>query len=292
MGLSRTSAVTVARRAGLAGLVAPAAAGAGFGDVADDAWYAPAVEWAVASGVTTGTSADTFSPDDVVTRAQAVTFLYRAAGSPPTGSAVGFVDVPAGAWFHDAVAWAVAEGVTTGISPTTFAPSAPVTRAQVFTFVHRWTGARAVAAPVSFVDVPAGAWFHDAVAWALAAGLTTGTTPTTFSPDDVTTRAQMVTVLHRAITGGQVAAETYETGSPAHPQAGVIADLVARHNVHRAAVGCAALVSDPGLTGFAQAWADRMATTGDFAHRPDLGSAPGSWVALGENIAYLWGFPD
>ena len=177
-----------------------AAEGAHFTDVPADAWYAKAVAWAVEQGVTDGIAADRFAPDGSCTRAQIVTFLWRAAGSPAPKAASSFTDVPADAWYADAVAWAVEQGITKGLTDTTFGPDVTCTRAQGVTFLWRLEKAPAAeAANGAFSDVADGAWYADAVAWAVAQGVTDGTSQTTFSPDGTCTRAQIVTFLWRAL---------------------------------------------------------------------------------------------
>lgn len=169
-----------------------------FVDVPENAYYAPAVNWAVEKGVTEGTSATTFSPDAACTRAQIVTFLYRAAGSPAVKSTVNpFTDVTASDYYYNAVLWAVENGITTGTSETTFSPNESCTRAQCVTFLYRAVGSAATA-KASFTDVSADAYYAPAVDWAVEKGVTTGTSATTFSPDDACTRAQIVTFLYRA----------------------------------------------------------------------------------------------
>ena len=169
-----------------------------FVDVPENAYYAPAVDWAVEKGVTDGTSATTFSPDAVCTRAQIVTFLYRAAGSPAVKSTVNpFTDVTASDYYYNAVLWAVENGITTGTSETTFSPNESCTRAQCVTFLYRAVGSAATA-KASFTDVSADAYYAPAVDWAVEKGMTTGTSATTFSPDAACTRAQIVTFLYRA----------------------------------------------------------------------------------------------
>lgn len=169
-----------------------------FVDVPENAYYAPAVNWAVEKGVTEGTSATTFSPDAACTRAQIVTFLYRAAGSPAVKSTVNpFTDVTASDYYYNAVLWAVENGITTGTSETTFSPNKSCTRAQCVTFLYRAVGSAATA-KASFTDVSADAYYAPAVDWAVEKGVTTGTSATTFSPDDACTRAQIVTFLYRA----------------------------------------------------------------------------------------------
>ncbi len=170
-----------------------------FTDVADDAYYADAVAWAIASGVTSGTSATTFSPNASCTRAQMVTFLWRAAGSPePKSTTTAFTDVKSGAYYEKAVAWAVEQSITTGTSTTTFSPDANVTRAQAVTFQWRAAGAPKAEGTNAFADVKADAFYAEAVQWAVNAGVTTGTSDTTFSPASDCTRAQIVTFLYRA----------------------------------------------------------------------------------------------
>ena len=169
-----------------------------FVDVPENAYYAPAVNWAVEKGVTEGTSATTFSPDAACTRAQIVTFLYRAAGSPAVKSTVNpFTDVTASDYYYNAVLWAVENGITTGTSETTFSPNESCTRAQCVTFLYRAVGSAATAKAI-FTDVSADAYYAPAVDWAVEKGVTDGTSATTFSPDAVCTRAQIVTFLYRA----------------------------------------------------------------------------------------------
>lgn len=169
-----------------------------FTDVPSDAYYADAVLWAVKNEVTTGTSSTTFSPEDPCTRAQAVTFLWRAAGCPePEGARNPFTDVGSGDYYHDAVLWAVEQGITTGTSDTTFSPNDTCTRAQIVTFLHRSEGCPDIGAYITFIDVPLNEYYADAVSWAATLGITTGTSRTHFSPNIPCTRGQIVTFLHR-----------------------------------------------------------------------------------------------
>ena len=169
-----------------------------FADVSTSAYYADAVAWAVENGVTGGTSATTFSPDAACTRAQAVTFLWRAAGSPAPKSSVNpFTDVSTSAYYYDAVLWAVERGITAGTSATTFSPDATCTRGQIVTFLYRAVGTT-TSGTNPFVDVADSAYYADAVKWAVAEGVTAGTSATTFSPDASCTRGQIVTFLYRA----------------------------------------------------------------------------------------------
>ena len=172
-----------------------------FGDVSTDAYYYKAVQWAQEKGITDGISSDLFGPKQPCTRSQIVTFLWRAAGSPePKNTAAGMTDVVPGSYYAKAVAWAVENGITTGTAEGTFSPDATCTRAQAVTFLARAQNAKATG-KTAFSDVPADSYFADAVAWAQANGVTTGTSETTFSPDSDCTRAQIVTFLYRANQG-------------------------------------------------------------------------------------------
>ena len=168
-----------------------------FTDVPDGAYYYDAVLWAAENGVTDGVTATLFAPDAPCTRAQIVTFLWRAAGSPEPVGTSAFTDVPASAYYAKAVAWAVENGITTGTSDTTFSPDAPCTRGQSVTFLYR-ARKGAASASANFTDVPAGAYYAAPVAWAVENGITNGTGKTTFSPDAPCTRAEIVTFLYRA----------------------------------------------------------------------------------------------
>ncbi len=170
-----------------------------FTDVADDAYYADAVVWAVSKSITSGATATTFVPNASCTRGQMVTFLWRANGSPePKSTATSFTDVKSGAYYEKAVAWAVENNVTTGTSAATFSPDATVTRAQAVTFQWRAAGAPASEGTNAFTDVSASAFYAPAVQWAVNAGVTTGTSATTFSPNSSCLRAQIVSFLYRA----------------------------------------------------------------------------------------------
>ena len=171
-----------------------------FVDVADDVYYTDAVLWAVENNITSGTGADTFSPNAICTRAQVVTFLWRAAGSPaPKSTEMPFADVEAGAYYAAAVQWAVENNITGGTSATTFDPNGECTRGQIVTFLWRAEGYPAAAAVNAFADVAADAYYNAPVLWAVANGITNGTSATTFSPADSCTRAQVVTFLYRAM---------------------------------------------------------------------------------------------
>ena len=169
-----------------------------FVDVATGSYYEDAVDWAVGNGITQGTDDTHFSPDGICTRAQAVTFLWRAAGSPkPETRTMPFTDVPAGSYYYDAVLWAVENGIAKGTSDTTFSPNMTCTRAQIVAFLWRSEKSPAAGTANPFADVKSAAYYADAVLWAVKENITRGTTNTTFSPDADCTRAQIVTFLWR-----------------------------------------------------------------------------------------------
>lgn len=170
----------------------------GFNDVKPGDYFYDAVNWAIEKGITTGTSATTFSPNASCTRAQIVTFLWRASGSPePKTASNPFTDVAANAYYCKAVLWAVENGITTGTSATTFSPDAPCTRAQGVTFLWRANGSKAASAAASFTDVASDAYYAPAVAWAAEQNVTGGVGNGLFSPDTTCTRAQIVSMLYR-----------------------------------------------------------------------------------------------
>ena len=169
-----------------------------FVDVATGSYYEDAVDWAVENGITQGTDDTHFSPDGICTRAQAVTFLWRTAGSPkPETRTMPFTDVPVGSYYYDAVLWAVENGITKGTSDTTFSPNMTCTRAQIVAFLWRSEKSPAAGTANPFADVKSTAYYADAVLWAAKEDITKGTTNTTFSPDADCTRAQIVTFLWR-----------------------------------------------------------------------------------------------
>ena len=171
-----------------------------FSDVPANAYFADAVEWAVNKGITNGLSDTMFGPYESCTRAQIVTFLWRAAGSPEPKAMSSFTDVPASAYYVKAVAWAVENGITNGMTETTFAPNATCTRGQSVTFLHRALKGTA-SGSTNFTDVKSDAFYADAINWAVANNVTNGTSNTTFSPNADCTRAEIVTFLYRAYQG-------------------------------------------------------------------------------------------
>lgn len=169
-----------------------------FDDIDKDAYYYDAIKWAVANGVTNGMSTTEFVPDGPCTRGQIVTFLWRAAGKPaPTTTNNPFVDVNEKDYYYEAVLWAVENGITNGMSETEFMPELTCTRAHGVTFLYRAMG-KAVDAKAEFSDVPADAYYAQAVAWAAANGVTNGVSEELFAPDNACTRVQIVTFLYRA----------------------------------------------------------------------------------------------
>ena len=169
-----------------------------FVDVATGSYYEDAVDWAVENGITQGTDDTHFSPDGICTRAQAVTFLWRTAGSPePETRTMPFTDVPVGSYYYDAVLWAVENGITNGTSDTTFSPNMTCSRAQIVAFLWRSEKSPAAGTANPFADVKSTVYYADAVLWAVKEDITKGTTNITFSPDADCTRAQIVTFLWR-----------------------------------------------------------------------------------------------
>lgn len=171
-----------------------------FVDVPSTKYYFETVKWASLNNITSGTDAIHFSPENPCSRAQVVTFLWRANGSPaPTITKHPFTDVTAGSYYYDAMLWAVEKGITNGISATEFGPTATCTRAQVVTFLWRASGSPAPGTTKHpFTDVAAGSYYYNAMLWAVEKGITTGATETTFAPSKVCNRAQVVTFLFRA----------------------------------------------------------------------------------------------
>ena len=171
-----------------------------FIDVPAGSYYEDAVIWAVDKGITSGTSAVTFDPNGNCTRAQAVTFLWRAAGSPaPKTKVMPFTDVPSGSYYYDAVLWAMEQGITKGTSDTAFSPNASCTRAQIVTFLWRANGSPAVSGNSAFTDVASDAYYAAAVAWAEKNGVTGGIGGGLFGSNNNCTRAQIVTFIYRSV---------------------------------------------------------------------------------------------
>lgn len=169
-----------------------------FDDVNPNKWYYNAIIWALGHGVTSGTSKTTFSPNKTCTRAEIVTFLWRAAGSPnPSISECPFVDVESGKFYEKAVLWALENGITAGTAPDKFSPKQECTRAQIVTFIWRYEGSKIEGDASVFEDLKPGAYYINAVAWAVANHMTAGTAPGKFSPNKECTRAEAVTFIYR-----------------------------------------------------------------------------------------------
>lgn len=170
-----------------------------FMDVPKGSYYEKAVDWAVKNGITAGTGDNYFMPDGICTRAQAVTFLWRVAGSPtPKTEVMPFEDVPEGSYYYEAVLWAAENEITVGTSATTFSPELTCSRAHIVSFLWRAAGYPSAGTVNPFADVPENAYYINAMLWAVKQEITVGTTPSTFSPDEGCTRAQIVTFLYRA----------------------------------------------------------------------------------------------
>lgn len=174
--------------------------GGTFVDVSEDSFYRDAVEWAVEHGITNGVTDKYFDPNGICTRAQAVTFLWRAAGKPVSkNSEMPFQDVSDNAYYRDAVLWAIEQGITRGTTETTFSPNQQCSRGHIVTFLYRAQKSPPVLGSNPFSDVSFGSFCYHAVLWAAENGVTKGTTPTTFSPNTPCTRGQIVTFLYRCL---------------------------------------------------------------------------------------------
>ena len=170
-----------------------------FEDVPADAFYYEPVAWAVKNGITNGISDTRFAPDNLTTRGQIVTFLWRAAGEPePASTTNPFADVDESEFYYKAILWAVETGITNGVTKTTFNPDGNCTRAQAVTFLYRYAGKPTVEGLENpFTDVSSREFYYNAILWAVEQGITTGVTPTTFVPDATCTRGQIVSFLYR-----------------------------------------------------------------------------------------------
>lgn len=182
----------------LLALLPTSAFAASFSDVSQNAYYNDAVNWAVENDITSGTGGTYFSPAESCSRAQTVTFLWRAAGQPKASGTSPFVDVAPNAYYYNAVLWAVENKIAGGTSDTTFEPDLPVTRAQAVTFLYRSAGKSTVSGNNPFKDVSSNVYYFSAVRWAVAEGITAGTSASTFAPDQPCTRAEIATFLYRA----------------------------------------------------------------------------------------------
>ncbi len=203
MKKSKRSALRKAAAAGLAVMLfllcGVTAMGARFNDVSSSAYYYEAVNWAVDTGITTGASSASFAPNQTCTRAQMVSFLWRAVGKPkPKAGTKAFSDVSPSAYYYDAVMWAAGSGITMGAADGRFDPDGYCTRAQAVSLIHRMLGEPEPAANSVFSDVSSGAYYYNAVMWASGEGITRGVSKNRFSPDTVCTRAEIITFLYRS----------------------------------------------------------------------------------------------
>jgi uncharacterized protein YkwD len=285
MRFDRATQLTITAALALASLFATstaAHAAAGFGDVDADQFYTEAVQWMVDRDLTTGSAPGCFSPDRAVTRAEIATFLHRFAGAP-TGGSEPFVDVASGSYYRDAVAWMVEAGITTGTSATTFEPNRAVTRAEIATFLYRFAGSPRPAVDFTratrFSDTPTDAFYTDAVSWMVAAGVTTGTSATTFEPYRAVTRAESATFLHRM--AGAPAVNVDPGGKCGEPVSDDLVVAEARSlallNQVRTSAGVAPLTRSAEMDRYARDWSRTMSEGGFFAH---------SGGPYGENIVW------
>ena len=170
-----------------------------FSDVSPTDYYYEPIRWAVYNGIAEGVSQTRFGVNEPCSRGQIVTYLWRAAGSPtPRSTGNPFVDVLPGSQYYQAVLWAFEHGITSGTGANTFSPEMTVSRAQAMTYLHHSAGSVNASYGVPFTDVSPNAYYAPAIRWALSQGITSGTSPTTFSPDAPCTRAQIVTFLYRS----------------------------------------------------------------------------------------------
>ncbi len=175
-----------------------------FTDVTTDKYFYKPVSWAVQYGITSGLGDGTFGASQTCTRAQAVTFLYKASGSPTDYQRAFFTDVPEGAYFQNPVSWAASNLITTGTSATTFGPNEDCTRAQIVTFLYNASNCPPVSPVTTYQDVPVNSYYAKAVSWASANGITSGYSSATFGSGDKCNRAQIMTFLYRMITKGSL----------------------------------------------------------------------------------------
>ena len=286
----------------LMGSPAPAGAVAGYGDVPESTWYTDAVQWSVDNAIT-DIAGVCFGIDTPVSRGETAVWIYNMENQPDAGEPHSFIDVT-DASQDDAISWMANNEITTGTSPTTFAPDETLRRAQVAAFLHRLKR-EPPAPPHGFVDVVA-AWQQDAVSWMAHSGITTGTTPTTFAPEDTLTRAQLITFLYRYQDEPDVTVNTSTphcdptTDTPENPAdtptepteesiASSIADaeahMVSLVNELRKSLDVAPLEQHDDIASVARRWSNTMHENDDFKHNPGWRAEyPAGWVTGGENI--------
>jgi uncharacterized protein YkwD len=274
----RSSLAAVGALAVFMSTAGPAGAVAGFGDIAVDDFYTAGVQWMVDEEITSGTSPGCFSPGDATTRGQVATFIHRANGAPDAGPPA-FFDVSPGAYYSEAVGWMVANGITTGATPVTFAPERLVTRGELAAFLFRAAGSPA-SGRETFSDVSDNDFFFDAVGWMIADGVTTGTSATTYSPERFVTRGEVATFLYRVAGSPPVVLSA--GGDCATAGAAVelaVAEALSFNllNELRSGLGLPPLIRLVAMNTDARAWSETMDLTGNFEH---------SGLPYGENIAW------
>ncbi|MEM8705213.1 MAG: alpha/beta fold hydrolase, partial [Actinomycetota bacterium] len=219
----RALAVALTVSVAVSGLMtaSPAAGVAGFGDVPSGQYYSEAVQWMVDNEITDGVTPECFAPNDPVTRGQAAAMMWRMEGSPAPVDAHGFTDVVT-SWQQDPVSWMSENGITTGTSSTTYSPDDELTRGQLAVLLHRLADSPAAPAPTQFVDVVRD-WQQTPVGWMLQQGITTGTSSTTFAPEQVVTRGQLATFFYRyegspavVVDADSIGCETFNSLSGLH----------------------------------------------------------------------------
>lgn len=241
----------------------PVQAVGGFGDVPDGYYYTAPVQWMADAGISSGTRPGCFTPESTATRAEAAAFLHRSVGAPSAQPAA-LADVAPSDFFAEAVGWMVVEGITTGTDGGMFEPYRPLTRGEIATFLHRVDGAPATN-PADFVDVPAGAFYAEAVAWMVAEGISTGVTASTFEPNRAVTRAEIATFLYRAAGSPTVAIDTSGFCDAWPDLSAAEAASLELLNRLRADLGLSRLARDPTLDRAARDWSRTMDASG-FRH--------------------------
>jgi hypothetical protein len=258
----------------------PVNAGVGFGDVPAGRFYTNAVHWMIEEEITFGTAPGCFQPSAPATRGQVATFIYRFKDKP-NGATEPFSDVEPGDFFADAVAWMFSEGITFGVTPTSFAPHRPVTRGEFATLLHR-TEDPPPAGAEPFDDVDSDDFFAEAVAWMVEEGITTGVTPTSFAPDRPVTRAEIATFLYRL--AGEPPVNVGADAPPASDNSHLVAAEALSFqllNETRASLGLDPLIRDETMDAFARAWSGTMDSLGNLGHSDGPYRENFAWVSSG-----------
>ena len=281
--MSRTVVIAAALTVALVVPSAPAGAVAGYGDVPADSYFAAPVQWSVDNDVT-DSAGTCFAPGEPVSRGETSLWLWNMEDRPRPAAGHSFNDIT-DVVQNDAVSWMAGTGITTGTSATTFSPDDTLTRAQAAAFLHRLAG-EPEASSHSFTDVVAD-WQQDAVSWMASTGITTGTSATTFSPDDTLTRAQLVTFLYRYQNRPAVTVDPSTPECNAKLERAEV-EMVALVNQLRREVGVGPLQYHREVAAVARAWSETMAAEDDFRHNPDFSSSyPSGWRSAAENISRI-----